>query len=458
MEKEYLRKIDFTWAHEDFFDAFDARGFDFSILHNAILNGEKEFYDNDITNANLKGLTIEDVLHYYIIEGANFSGSKDIKIYPRRLCYKPGIFNGKEVSIRSLKNCNFNSAIFVGHKNHPNDFTKGYNDYREQDIYYVLDGASFEGSRYAVIHSDAVISYNNCNFKDAIIYQEQPIHRDLIGVKFKGALAIYSKFDRRVNRTSKILVDPVGCTFTDCDFDGVAFVDDPEKGKFINCNLDNIEVLKHYNGERTKKEIVFYTLDGKEVNTSSITENYVEKDSGEKQGFIDDQTLIALEEKQNSMKKREEIIRKTIKDNLDRIEENNNIIRQNNNLIEQLQLENKQEYGTVPIPEDQFLVQEGDHYAINPLIIERGGVSCLNLSGIDFTNVRVGGYEIILDYRNTGAKIHPQKVYNKDISNCIFDRGNIPFYDSLEGVNLEETNLDDCDFNIEEHKKISRGI
>ena len=463
IEPEYLKKIDFSWVDKSFFYNFDARGFDFGILHNVYLysshgDGTAQ-YNNDFSNAKLKGVHFNTNFWETNIEGTDFSESKGVRINPTATFEKEGEYNGEQVYLHVFKNCNFQNVVFDKISSYPPDFML-CNRYNQElrtrlPIYYVLDGASFAGSRYAVIHTNGVLSYNNCNFKDAIIYQEQPIHRDLIGVKFKGALAIRSKFDRRINRTSKILIDPEGCTFTDCDFDGVAFVDKLETGKFINCNLENVEVLKHYKGERPKKQFVFYTLDSKEVDTSSIAENYIEKGNNsvpstnefvQEEGFIDKQILIEAEEIENSKKKREELINQKIKDNLDRIKENNE-------LIEQAKTENKEIYGKITIPEDQFLVQEGDHLAINPIIIEKGILRCFNLSAIDFTNVRVGGYKVPLDYRNTGARINPQKVYDKDLSNCILDRGNVYFYDRLEGVNLDGTNLDDCDIVFKEQNK-----
>ena len=334
---------------------------------------------------------------------------------------------------------------------YPPDFVHGIRYNKELGtglhVYYILDGASFAGSRYAVIHTNGVISYNNCNFKDAIIYQEQPIHRDLIGVKFKGALAIRSEFDRRINRTSKILIDPEGCTFTDCDFDGVAFVDDPEKGKFINCNLDNIEVLKHYNGERTKKEIVFYTLDGKEVNTSSITENYIRKADGdnsiEEKASLDEKEIIVEAIK---LKEKEKEIEEAIQSVEDALDKYNKSVEK----LEQLKQENTKNLGRLNISRDELLIKVDDHYEIKPEIVEKGLLKYYNLSSIDFTNVKVGGYNVPLDFRKTGARLKPQEVYNKDLSYCILDKENVKFYDNFECVNIEGINDDDCDFNIKD--------
>ena len=61
---------------------------------------------------------------------------------------------------------------------------------------------------------------------------------------------------------------------------------------------------------------------------------------------------------------------------------------------------------------------------------------------IDFTNVKVSG----IHFRHTGARINPQTVYDKDISYCTFDEGNIKFFDDFTGVMMEEANFEECDF------------
>ena len=88
-----------------------------------------------------------------------------------------------------------------------------------------------------------------------------------------------------------------------------------------------------------------------------------------------------------------------------------------------------------------FLVSVDGHYEINRDIINTSLLRFLNLSLIDFTNVNVKG----IDFRKSGARINPQTVFNKDISYCSFDDGNIKFFDNFEDVDTTETNFEECD-------------
>ena len=111
-------------------------------------------------------------------------------------------------------------------------------------------------------------------------------------------------------------------------------------------------------------------------------------------------------------------------------------------------------YGTIPIEQELFLVQIDDHYEINRDIIDTSLLRFLNLSLIDFTNVKVSG----IDFRYSKANIDPQKVWNKDISYSTFDNSNISPFDNFNGVNTECTNFEECNFDedwVNNHKDIS---
>ena len=74
------------------------------------------------------------------------------------------------------------------------------------------------------------------------------------------------------------------------------------------------------------------------------------------------------------------------------------------------------------------------------------------MSLIDFTNVKVSG----IDFRGSAARINPQTVYNKDLSNGVFDSSNIKFFDDLTGVNIEGADFTECEIDIKEKLKEKR--
>lgn len=78
---------------------------------------------------------------------------------------------------------------------------------------------------------------------------------------------------------------------------------------------------------------------------------------------------------------------------------------------------------------DIFFTQVDDHYEILPQYLDV--LPLFNLSGIDFTNVKVSD----IDFSLTNASLDPQKVWNKDLSNGIFDRRNFSPFVSFQGVN-----------------------
>lgn len=97
-------------------------------------------------------------------------------------------------------------------------------------------------------------------------------------------------------------------------------------------------------------------------------------------------------------------------------------------------------YHSIIVDEDLFLIKKDNHYEINCDVFPKNVFIFLNLSKIDFKNAKVSGY----DFSGTGARINPQYVYNKNISDCVLDDTNIKFYDSLEGVIDNNTNYDKC--------------
>ena len=91
----------------------------------------------------------------------------------------------------------------------------------------------------------------------------------------------------------------------------------------------------------------------------------------------------------------------------------------------------------------------------------------IDLSSVSFENVDVRG----LDFRNTNAIIDPSKVFNKDISNCLFmeenlssksfftdEKGELNFDDSIIHDNVKIFKTTDTDNHIKYRKERNMKI
>ena len=68
------------------------------------------------------------------------------------------------------------------------------------------------------------------------------------------------------------------------------------------------------------------------------------------------------------------------------------------------------------------------------------GKFCPTISDINFDEVKVSG----LDLSNTNISLNPQTVYNKDMSNGIYD--GVKFINNnFTGVNTDNSSFKDCD-------------
>lgn len=92
----------------------------------------------------------------------------------------------------------------------------------------------------------------------------------------------------------------------------------------------------------------------------------------------------------------------------------------------------------ISIRQDDLFKEIDDHYEIDDKY--KSVLKFLNLSTIDFTNVRLDN----LDFRDTNATINPQLVYRKDISNSSFSRMNFPFFTDFTSVNISGTDFGEC--------------
>jgi len=106
----------------------------------------------------------------------------------------------------------------------------------------------------------------------------------------------------------------------------------------------------------------------------------------------------------------------------------------------------------VKIPLELLLIPVSDHLEINPIFLNNGILRYVDLSLVSFTNVKVAG----VDLSYTNARINPEEVYNKDMSNgkyCGLDFN----LGSFKDVNITNSDFKDAilDFslNSEEIKK-----
>ena len=88
--------------------------------------------------------------------------------------------------------------------------------------------------------------------------------------------------------------------------------------------------------------------------------------------------------------------------------------------------------GELVIDECGNRIKESKHFALPMTILKK----------IDFSSVKVSG----IDFRHSGARINPQQVYMKDISNCKFDNFNISPFSNFDGVTMYNTDFSECNF------------
>ncbi len=93
------------------------------------------------------------------------------------------------------------------------------------------------------------------------------------------------------------------------------------------------------------------------------------------------------------------------------------------------------------IDTDLLLKQVGDHLEINPEFREQ--LSFLDLSCIDFTNVKVSDY----DFSGTNADINPQTVYQKNMSNGNYQGLNF-ISKNFKDVNIKGSSFVDCNMDF----------
>ena len=406
-----LEKIDFENVD---FDNFNASEFNFTNLYNIKLNPQT-VYQKSFRSSILNGVTFIGPFDGTFISRANFSGSKNAIINPQKLYDSDHTI--------SINECNLKDVTFTN---------KIDMDAKVWSI--MLDGSNFSGSKNAIIAVKVGVSLVDTKLKDAKIDGSLE-HAHIRGVDFTGARG-YSIFSNskpiKMSTNNKNLrcVKLNGVVLTgncanailyDTDFTGsiggvvdLRLID--ERSDYKTCNFTDVKVIN---------------IDGKEVNYT--TEEKVSENLSKELNMIhDDKTNVSVLDKQEVEESRKKLIEENKKKIMDKIRELVILI----DTTEKSGIDPRKLYHSIPITEDELFVFVDDHYEINKDFTDL--LRFLNLSMIDFTNVKVSG----LDFRNSGARIEPQRVYNKDISNCKFDNENVKFYDDLNDVNMENTEIE----------------
>ena len=448
LPRKYLEKIDFSNVN---FKDFKAHDFDFSNLYGVKLNPQILF-DKNLMDATLKGVEFIGPFDEVKICRTDFSGSKGAFINPntlgsssintydidRYIDERPvfiELCNFKDVTfteeflpkrITSLKNTWFSSASII---------YKTFN----------INGCNFKGSTNAKINLGAIstrFGLIGCTLTDATLngdfYKLEyaiPIH----GCNFRGAKRAKKFFEQ----SEAIQLDPKqvkGLDLSNCIFDGVCFTD-----KIKLCDIHGSDFTGSINALIDLRKNV-YSDDTNFTDAKVIGENgeYMNiSEDGKPTNSIDVivDKILGLET-QNivvSKEKLEEAKDELLKENRKKLQEKINELLKLVDASIKLGVDPKHLYCSIPIEEDELLVRIDDHFEINRNFI--GSLRFLNLSMIDFTNVKVSG----IDFRKSAARINPQTVYNKDLSNGVFDASNIKFFDDLTGVNIEGADFSECE-------------
>lgn len=461
LPEEYLEKIDFSNVD---FTNFHASSFDFSKLHGVNIDPQS-VYANSLIFSKLKNVNFIGSFNNVSINGADFTGSTNAQITPlllhADLDYSETLFlkNYDGQFTINLSGCNFRDVTFI-----PDAFMGKFYEasitptiVKGKDIIdkytFNLAEASFEGSKNAFVNVQDIESIRGINLKDAIV-PNKTIDRDLKDINFGGAKMAKSTSPRHLKKAEPIAVKPEGHDLTGCSFNGVRFVGGFKNSDISNCNFTgsidaNIDLkLVNSHSKMASTDFTDAKVRGYDGQERMVTQDgrlakKMLTELDEKLNLALNSSIIASEEKEKAHAKK-------IEDNKKAIEETSNKLSMLLLNMEKLGLSEEELYGKVSIDQELFLVRVEDHLEINRNFVDK--LRFLNLSMIDFTNVNVAG----LDFRNTGARINPQTVYNKDISYCTFDSANIKFFDSFKGVNTQGLNLDECDFRLKD--LINNGI
>lgn len=438
-----LCKIDFSNVSFDkFCVSTSSSACSFKGLHGVNINPQTIYYKN-LKNSCLEGVNFIGPFDDCAISGADFRGSTGAVINPMKLY--------SWASYIDARNCNFSGVKFTK----PFKFKTVIAGVFEREILRMgIEGSDFTGSIGAVIDlrpakevehdtyeggyyvGKEYISLERCTLTDATIKGSYK-NINISGVNFAGARGNLTINPQEVKDRK----------LDSCNFKGVIF-----NGPFYDCNISGSNFTGSLNAHINVSE-----LDERQFKGTNFTDTRVIglEEKGftlSEDGFIEDGVIetanifLGIEHETELIKKQqlEEARKKLIELNKRKIKES---IKELVTLIqtqEKLGIPESKIYGSIPVTQEVFLKSVDNHFEIDEEFIDISLLRFLNLSLIDFQNVKVNG----VDFRYTGARINPQTVYKKDISNCTFDERNIKFFDDFSGVNMWGTNFEECDFDI----------
>ena len=427
---DVLKKIDFSdvsfadfsiykRSSSELSNEFITSIIDFSELYGVKINPQT-IYKNDLRYGVFNGVEFTGSFECCRINGANFSGSKNAIINPQDIVHQKYI---------DISDCVFDSVIFTGEigKNSRNHVS--------------MSGSDFSGSTNAIINMKNVHIMCDCNLQDAILtglkdlkYNYPVIH----STSFKGA-KYKNKYFPGYQKYIPIYIDKFSDNFSNTDFCGCSIIGEIKFGNICGASFEGSvnAVIKlgkvEYDENTNFNDALVYDRFGKRVNITS--DGRISDTVSDRLNDIfdlPDRRILSKQAQEEAIKnslieKRRETIER-IKNDLKKLE---NVEALTGVKVNDL-------YGKIPILCDVFLVEIDDHYEINRNFLPY--LRFLYLQNINFTNVNVVG----LDLRKTYASVDPQKFYNKDVSNCIFDNQNLRYDADFTDVNIEGANFDEC--------------
>ena len=434
IDDDILKKIDFSNV---IFDNFNADNFDFSKLYNVTLNPQI-LWAKSLHHSILKGVRFNGPFNNVMLDHTSFKGSIGAHINPNTV-YRE-VYHWLSGQIREqwtkLEHCDFDGVTFTA-----------IIDCNKSKI----DGSSFKGSINAKIKMGKY-GMDNCILDGVTLIGNINIKNEYDRYIYNGVDFTNSKSDRLFD--NRVILYPRNAKLKDTKLNGVKIIGDFDNATLIRTDFTG-SIGAIVDLRVIKKESEIYTCN---FTDAIVIDEFGKKITINESGKI----ANSIEEEINKLLNIEyENIEEQRKNRLDGIKKE--IAEKTKELLlllencERLGIEPRHLYHTIPVTTEQFLIPVGDHFIINKAayeiereITENGKtrkvkvniLRFLNLSQVDFSRALVVGF----DFRETGAEVYPQTVYNKDFRGCKFDSENIR--GSLNGCDARGSDLSEVPFKV----------